>query len=491
MVAGGRLDSMTTSSAAPFRESATGRGTGAEEGALTPPRRRRFNEGVLGADIVVADRFRMVRELGRGGMGSVWLAHHLSLDVPCAVKFVDEKLTAPALRHRFEAEARAAARLKGPHVVQILDHGVWEGTPYIAMELLEGEDLAARLHGTNRLSLGETATIVTHVARALMRAHATGVVHRDLKPANIFLTRDDEGTLVAKVLDFGIAKITEPSLKRAPDTMAGQLLGTPEYMSPEQFQGKHVDFRSDLWSLGVIAFECLTGVNPFATETLYAIANNVVHKPIPLPSTKSPDLPPRIDQWWERAVHREPSERFPNARDMAVALCLALGVTASDVGGGPGRHPAATMIGPGVPPAAPKEPAAIRLETPGRWPADTPTIRADGQPTGGTDRPPTRKWARAMTMGLVAVVLIAFWFARRPHRSEALSVAAVPASSMAPEARAPAKEVLSSPRPAPTAPAGPMIQPTVPDKAPSPPKAGPGTKRRSGKPADPSWDPGF
>jgi serine/threonine protein kinase len=441
---------------------------------------------VLEANTVVAERFRMVRELGRGGMGSVWLAHHLSLDVPCAVKFVDEKLTAPALRQRFEAEARAAARLKGPHVVQILDHGVWEGTPYIAMELLEGEDLAARLHGTSRLSLGETATIVTHVARALMRAHATGVVHRDLKPANIFLTRDDEGTLVAKVLDFGIAKITEPSLKRAPDTMAGQLLGTPEYMSPEQFQGKHVDFRSDLWSLGVIAFECLTGANPFASETLYAIANNVVHKPIPLPSARCPDLPPRIDQWWERAVHREPSERFPNARDMAVALCLALGVTADDGrASGVVRYPA-TIMGPGASPPVQTDPSDDRPEAPRLWPTDTPTIRAEGQPT--------RKWTRAMTIGVVVVGLTAFWFSRRTHRSDVLPVTAVHASPMASEARAPVKAAQPPAQPPvqrTVPPVQPPAGPTVQSKAPTPPKAVLGTKRRSAKPADPSWDPGF
>jgi len=432
----------------------------------------------------------MVRELGRGGMGSVWLAHHLSLDVPCAVKFVDEKLASPALLRRFEAEARAAARLKGPHVVQILDHGVWEGTPYIAMELLEGEDLAARLHGTSRLSLGETATIVTHVARALMRAHATGVVHRDLKPANIFLTHDDEGTLVAKVLDFGIAKITEPSLKRAPDTMAGQLLGTPEYMAPEQFQGKHVDFPSDLWSLGVIAFECLTGANPFASETLYAIANNVVHKPIPSPTARCPDLPPRVDQWWERAVHREPSERFPNARDMAAALCLALGVTADDGrAAGVVRYPA-TIMGPGASPRVQTVPSGDRPEAPRLWQADTPTIRAEGQPT----RKPTRKWTRAMTIGVVVVGLSAFWFSRQAHRADLLPIAVVPASAMASEAKVPVKDV--PPTAQPTAqPTGRLVQPPaeppVQSRAPLPAKAVLGTKRQSAKPAGSSWDPGF
>jgi len=458
---------------------------------LTPPRLQRFNKDVLEAGTIVAERFRVVRELGRGGMGSVWLAHHLSLDVPCAVKFVDEELTAPALRQRFEAEARAAARLKGPHVVQILDYGVWEGRPYIAMELLEGEDLAARLHRVSRLGLGETATIVTHVARALMRAHATGVVHRDLKPANIFLTHDDEGTLVAKVLDFGIAKITEPSLKRAPDTMAGQLLGTPEYMSPEQFQGRHVDFRSDLWSLGVIAFECLTGANPFAGEALYEIAHGVVHKPIPMPSPRCPDLPPRIDQWWARAVNREPADRFANARDMAVSLCLALGVTADDTSvAGAVRHPA-TILGPGASPRVPTELALDpRREAPPRWPVDTPTIRADAPPTGTGQPASTRKWRRPMTIGVVLVGLSALWFARRTHPANAVPQVAVRASG-APAVTAPVRELL--PPPSPVAPQPPVqpIQPTIQDKVSEPQKAAQGTRRRSAKPANISWDPGF
>jgi len=154
--------------------------------------------------LVIADRFRLVRPLGRGGMGIVWVAHDQRLDSPCAIKFLLTSIDDRA-RARFALEARSAAQLRSPNVVTVLDHGEADGVPYIAMELLDGEDLAARLAQRGRLSTTRTFEIVGHVARALARAHAAGLIHRDLKPANIFLARDDDREVV-KVLDFGIAK---------------------------------------------------------------------------------------------------------------------------------------------------------------------------------------------------------------------------------------------------------------------------------------------
>ena len=180
----------------------------------------------LAPDSLVADRFRLVHELGRGGMGAVWRAHHVRLGVPCAVKFIlGDAAANPELRSRFEMEAQAAAQIKSPHVVQILDHGVFQETPYIAMELLEGEDLEKRLQKRGRLEIREVAAIMTQVARALGKAHAAGLIHRDLKPANIFLCHDEDGTLV-KILDFGIAKQTQAGFAGA-QTKSGVLLGTP------------------------------------------------------------------------------------------------------------------------------------------------------------------------------------------------------------------------------------------------------------------------
>src|SRR4030081_3888762 len=159
-------------------------------------------------NLVVAGRFRLNRLIGRGGMGSVWQATHLGLDIPCAVKFIEGEYSGMAeAQARFEREAKAAAQLRSPHVVQILDHGVCEGTPYIAMELLDGEDLGKRLTRVGRLPAPELLQIVTQVCRALLRAHSLGIVHRDLKPDNIFIVHDDDRE-IAKVLDFGIAKAT-------------------------------------------------------------------------------------------------------------------------------------------------------------------------------------------------------------------------------------------------------------------------------------------
>ena len=182
--------------------------------------------------VVVAGRYRLTRKLGAGGMGSVWLAYDLSLDTKCALKLVDDdKAKSEEVRVRFQREAKAAAQLRSPHVVDVFDHGDWSGVPYIAMEFLDGEDLGQRLQRLGRLDPGSTYRVISHVARALTRAHAIGIVHRDLKPENVFLVRGDDEE-IAKVLDFGIAKHDAYSLQDKA-TKTGSFLGTPYYVSPE------------------------------------------------------------------------------------------------------------------------------------------------------------------------------------------------------------------------------------------------------------------
>jgi hypothetical protein len=278
----------------------------------------------LEADVVVAERFRLNRQLGRGGMGSVWHATHLGLDVPCAVKFIEgEYALLPEAQSRFEREAKAAASLRSPHVVQILDHGVWQGTPYIAMELLDGEELGKRLQRLGRLSVPDVLKIVTQVARALTKAHAVGIVHRDLKPENIFLVRDDDRE-IAKVLDFGIAKAT--GAIEGSNTKTGAMLGTPYYMSPEQAQGiRAVDHRSDLWALAVIVFQALTGKLPFESEALGDLLVRIIVAPVPMPSQIVGDLPPGFDMWWAKASQRDPALRYQNAKEFADSLLLVFG----------------------------------------------------------------------------------------------------------------------------------------------------------------------
>jgi serine/threonine-protein kinase len=271
-------------------------------------------------------------------MGAVWRAHHVGLNMPCALKFIlDEAADSLEARARFEQEAQAVARLRCPNVVQLLDHGVWEDTPYIAMELLEGEDLAKRLTRRGRLKPQEVSAIITQVARALGKAHAVGLVHRDLKPANIFLVKDDDGEVV-KVLDFGIAKYTQEPLADL-ITKTGLLLGTPPYVSPEQARGtKTVDYRSDLWSLGVIAYQCITGRLPFEGDTLVDLLFQIVVSPLPVPSLVA-SVPDGFDAWWARAVARDPAERFQSAREMAESLVVVAGLPAGTAPPPPGTGP--------------------------------------------------------------------------------------------------------------------------------------------------------
>ncbi|WP_437820681.1 protein kinase domain-containing protein [Sorangium sp. So ce1078] len=289
------------------------------------------------AGTTVADRFRLVRPLRQGGMGSVWLAQHIGLDIPCAIKFMHAQGVSKEVRLRFEREAKVAAQIRSPHVVQILDHGVWQGTPYIAMEYLEGEDLDTRIQRVGRLDPHDTMAITAQVARALTRAHATGLVHRDLKPANIFLVRDDDRE-IAKVLDFGIAKDSTPRVTST--TKTGSLLGTPAYMSPEQAQGtKSIDHRSDLWSLAVVVFECLTGKLPFNSEAFGDLLLKIMVKPLPVPSQLAP-VPPGFDAWWARAASREPEARFQSAKEFCDALAIALDIASDSF------EPRTSLVGP-------------------------------------------------------------------------------------------------------------------------------------------------
>jgi serine/threonine-protein kinase len=280
-----------------------------------------MTDAALGAGHVVAGRYRLVELLGQGGMGSVWRADHVTLRSHVAVKLLHKSMldSEDGLR-RFLAEAQAAALLRSPHVVQILDHGVDEGTPYIAMELLDGENLASRLATVTTLSLSQTARLVTHVARAVQKAHDAGIVHRDLKPDNVFLVKNDDEEM-AKVLDFGIAKMAhglgEPAAKVS--TKEGSLLGTPYYMSPEQVRGHAIDWRSDIWSLGVIAFECVTGRVPFQGTTVGDLLLSICTDPVPVPSSIR-TLPAGFDAWFAKATARAVEARFQSAREMAEAL---------------------------------------------------------------------------------------------------------------------------------------------------------------------------
>ncbi|MCC6523645.1 MAG: serine/threonine protein kinase [Polyangiaceae bacterium] len=286
---------------------------------------------VVGPGRLIAGRYELVALLGRGGMGEVWRARHLALDAEVAVKLMlDEARGSPEALGRFVREAQAAARLRSPHVVQILDHGSDGEMGFIAMELLDGESLGGHLARVGRLEPALAYRILAHVARALGRAHEEHIVHRDLKPENVFLV-DNDGELVAKVLDFGIAKHGRASLEGPSGgvaTAVGALLGTPFYMSPEQLMSStDVDFRTDLWAMGVIAYECLLGHRPFQAPTIGQLVTAVCHAAPPVPSERG-EVPGGFDAWFARATARDPFDRFPSAHAAAEALAPALGVAA-------------------------------------------------------------------------------------------------------------------------------------------------------------------
>ena len=281
----------------------------------------------------INEHVRLVRHLGRGGMGSVWVAHHEKLALDVAVKFVAADLLKaedPLVLSRFRREAQLAAKLDNPHTVRILDHGVSKaGGPYIVMELLEGQSIADKLRAEKRIKVSEVVEIVDQVAQGLTHAHALGVVHRDIKPPNLFLCKPRAGREVVKIVDFGIAKTSEPSESDSLATSSGVLIGTPQYMSPEQLmRAGPADASADLWALAVVAYEMVTGRLPFTGETLAATLVAITRADV-LPPTKSvPGLAGALDVFFRRALAVEPTRRYPDAASFARAFRDAAAGTA-------------------------------------------------------------------------------------------------------------------------------------------------------------------
>jgi serine/threonine-protein kinase len=295
-------------------------GTASDPTAVSRGATVRPNAGALDAPFApgmrISDKIELVRLLGTGGMGSVWLAEHSGLETQVAVKFMSkEVLCDPALSARFAREAKLSARIKSPHVVQIFDYATTDdGIPYIVMEMLDGEDLETRLQSGRELSLEEASRVIVQLCKGLAKAHALGVVHRDIKPDNIFLV-DNDGDMLVKILDFGIAK-DESNVGGI--TVSGTTMGTPSYMSPEQvLEARDVDFRSDLWSVAVVAYRCLTGRMPFEGATFGSVCVAIHAGMFAPPSQVHPKLPPGLDAWFARALHRDKDHRFTSAFEMA------------------------------------------------------------------------------------------------------------------------------------------------------------------------------
>jgi serine/threonine-protein kinase len=279
---------------------------------------------------VIGGKYRVDGLIGRGGMGSVWSAVHLGLGQRVAIKLIAKRYASSReARTRFDLEAKAVAQLKSRYVVQVYDNGETDdGTPYIVMELLEGESLDHRIQTRGPLPVDQTVRVVAQVGRALTRAHALGIVHRDLKPENIFLTRteDDDGE-IAKVLDFGIAKIKNPDAASDSATRTGAVLGTPLFMSPEQARGlKSVDQRTDLYSLGMVTYMMLTAKPAFNGESFGDILVAICTQPLPTLHEVAPWLPPSLDVWLKKACAREPGDRHRSVEELLEGLYSAAGI---------------------------------------------------------------------------------------------------------------------------------------------------------------------
>ena len=434
---------------------------------------------------LVAGKYQLVRQIGQGGMGSVWEGRHASLGTRVAIKFIEADYADNGeARSRFDREARAAASIQSKHAIQIFDHGVTEdGKPYIVMEMLSGEPLDKRIQRLGRLPLQDTARLLMQVGRALAQAHEKGIVHRDLKPENIFMVHDEDDEL-AKVLDFGIAKIqsgADGSPGLTSSTKTGAVLGTPYYMSPEQARGlRNVDHRTDVWSIGVIAYRAVTGNLPFEGESVGDLLVKICTSPVPVPSHALPGLPPAFDAWFARALEREPARRFATIAEATEALAYAAGTTV--------RGRASSMGSPVY-----AAPAGATVNDPASGPANGATPGAHGLGSQGTAASftanaidsvgATRGGSRGLMFGAVAGGLLivglliggAVSYRQRPNQGsgQATAISAQPpppaeshTTSAPPANTLPGIEPLTAAPPAPP--------PQVADK-PSKPGAKPGT----------------
>jgi serine/threonine-protein kinase len=302
--------------------------------------------GTVAPDRVLRERYRLTREIAQGGMATVWEARDAVLDRPVAVKVLHAHLAADQdFVARFRREAVAAAGLAHPNVVTTYDTGCEAGVDFIVMEFVDGPTLRHILDARPNLSPSAAVEIAAQVADALTYAHGRGIVHRDVKPGNILIRGDGQ----VKVTDFGIAKADDGSEL----TRTGAILGTVEYLAPEQVEGRTVDARSDVYALGIVLYEMLTGEAPFPVTTELATATARLLSDPPAPSALRRELTPAIDAVVGRALARDPDERFASAADFATAL-RALGLETTDatpivtLGGEPTRPPARRTTRPAV-----------------------------------------------------------------------------------------------------------------------------------------------
>jgi eukaryotic-like serine/threonine-protein kinase len=413
---------------------------------------------VIAVGAVLAGKFRVDRVIGQGGMGVVVAATHLHLQQPVALKFLLPDLVhSPQIVERFVREARASAQLRGEHVCRVSDVGAFEqGAPYIVMELLEGSDLASLLTSHGPLPVALTADYVLQACVGIAEAHALGIVHRDLKPANLFLTRRPDGSPLIKVLDFGIAKATGD--RNFSLTQTSAVLGSPGYMSPEQLRStRDVDVRSDIWSLGVILYELVSGRPPFTGESITELALHIAMDPTPPLVGR---MPHGFDQLVHRCLEKEAAQRYPDLANLAHALAAYGGAGSWDMAGAVSR-----LLNVA-------QPQGQSLGQPRGSHAATPTTM--GAAASSMVMPPARRGTRWGVVAGVALAAIAGIVvtaiamrggnAPSPGASEA---AAKPVAPAAPDAGA--TEAMPAADPPPRATIDAAVRPQPPLTPPSPP----------------------
>ncbi|WP_373047453.1 serine/threonine-protein kinase [Vulgatibacter sp.] len=393
---------------------------------------------------VIAGRYRVIRKLGQGGMGAVYLAEQVGLGHKVALKFLNAQLHGRAdLAQRFLNEARSYARLAHPHAITFHEFGQDEsGNLYISMEYVEGPDLKTLLDRQGRLAPAEAVEIVLQVADALEHAHGSGVIHRDLKPDNVIVRQGLRGPH-AKVLDFGIAKLLGEGGSL---TVEGSIAGTPQYMPPEQIRGEPVDARADVYVLGVVLYELLTGANPFVAASIPEMLRRQAQEPLPRIETLLPDFRvPALDEAIRRATEKDREARFPSMAAFASALEVvtqtsAWGAAVARIGGAgaaaPRPDPGGTWVrGPGAQVQFPSEP--VRSGT-ALGVAPLPSVALE---LPQTEVPPPRRQQRrggGLLLGAAALVLggaggaFAMGLLPLPFATSAPAVAAEPSPAPAP-----------------------------------------------------------
>ncbi|MFO0676693.1 MAG: serine/threonine-protein kinase, partial [Polyangiaceae bacterium] len=273
---------------------------------------------------LIENKYRIVRLLGEGGMGAVYEGENTRIHHRVAIKVLHPNIaTNTAVVERFEREAQAAGKIGSDHIVAVYDLGdLGDGGRYMVMEYLDGENLAARIHASGRIAPAFLAPMLLQLLDGLGAAHSAGIVHRDLKPENIFLVRHKSGQDFVKIVDFGVSKFN--SVQGAAEmsmTRTGSVLGTPYYMSPEQAKGaKATDLRSDLYSVGVVLFECATGQVPFQADTFNELMFKIALEEAPDPAAVVPGLDPGFAAIVRKAMARDPAQRFQTATDFQDAI---------------------------------------------------------------------------------------------------------------------------------------------------------------------------